>query len=73
MVGTKREPSFQFPNIPPQGISVDLSFRKFHHPLHVLLIPPYKIWSKTQECNTVSSIILVRKGENVKGITKKNE
>ena len=72
MVGTKREPSFQFPNIPPQGISVDLSFRKFHHPLHVLLIPPYKIWSKTQDCNTVSSVIVVRKGRVHEDIANKN-
>ena len=61
MLGTKREPFFQFPNIPPQGISVDLSFRKFHHPLHVLLTPPYKIQSKAQDCKTISSILVVGK------------
>lgn len=48
MSGTKNEPSFQFPNIPPQGTFVDLSAQKSHHPLHVLLTPPYKIWSRIQ-------------------------
>jgi hypothetical protein len=40
---------------------VDLSFQKYHHPLQVLLTPPYNIWSMTQDCKIISSILVVGK------------
>lgn len=63
MLGTKKEPSFQFPNIPPQGTFVDLSSQKPHRPLHVLLTPPYKIWFRTQIAKPLVLFLLYKKEE----------